>query len=82
MTATRFTANQCLTQRSAVFGDEMVSAAMLERRRHHIQTLVIRGDSGRMRKPRVSGRWSLALDAQQAPDENDNGRRGGQDGWR
>lgn len=57
-TATLITTNQLVTQWGTVFGDEMMAAAMLDRLLHHSQTLVIQGDSYRMREKRKSGLWS------------------------
>jgi DNA replication protein DnaC len=55
--ATLITTNQPVTQWGAVFGDEMVAAAMLDRLLHHSHTLVITGDSYRMREKRKTGLW-------------------------
>lgn len=62
-TATLITTNQMVTQWGAVFGDEMIAAAMLDRLLHHSQTLVIQGDSYRMREKRKSGLWTPPTDA-------------------
>ena len=51
------TTNQPVTQWGAVFGDEMVAAAMLDRLLHHSHTVVIQGDSYRMREKRRTGLW-------------------------
>lgn len=57
-TSTMITTNQMVTQWGAVFGDEMIAAAILDRLLHHSQTIVIQGDSYRMREKRKSGLWS------------------------
>lgn len=57
-TATLITTNQMVTQWGAVFGDEMIAAAMLDRLLHHSQTIVIQGDSYRMREKRKAGLWT------------------------
>jgi DNA replication protein DnaC len=55
--AVLITTNQPVTQWGAVFGDEMVAAAMLDRLLHHSHTVVIQGDSYRMREKRRTGLW-------------------------
>ena len=62
-TATLITTNQMVTQWGAVFGDEMIAAAMLDRLLHHSQTLVIQGDSYRMREKRKAGLWTPPTEA-------------------
>lgn len=57
-TATLITTNQLVTQWGAVFGDEMMAAALLDRLLHHSHALVIQGDSYRMREKRRAGLWS------------------------
>ncbi len=57
-TSTLITTNQMVTQWGAVFGDEMIAAAMLDRLLHHSQTIVIQGDSYRMREKRKAGLWT------------------------
>ena len=57
-TATLITTNQLVTQWGTVFGDEMMAAALLDRLLHHSHTLVIQGDSYRMREKRRAGLWS------------------------
>lgn len=61
-TATLITTNQMVTQWGAVFGDEMVAAAMLDRLLHHSFTLVIQGDSYRMRSKRKTGLFTPPTD--------------------
>lgn len=56
-TATLITTNQMVTQWGAVFGDEMIAAALLDRLLHHSHTMVIQGDSYRMKEKRRSGLW-------------------------
>jgi DNA replication protein DnaC len=53
--STLITTNQLVTQWGSVFGDEMVAAAMLDRLLHHSFTLMIQGDSYRMRAKRKTG---------------------------
>ena len=57
-TATLITTNQMVTQWGAVFGDEMIAAAMLDRLLHHSYTMVIQGDSYQMREKRKAGLWT------------------------
>jgi DNA replication protein DnaC len=57
-TAMLITTNQMVTQWGAVFGDEMIAAAILDRLLHHSFTVVIQGDSYRMREKRKSGLWA------------------------
>jgi DNA replication protein DnaC len=52
------TTNQMVTQWGVTFGDEMIAAAMLDRLLHHSHTLVIQGESYRMREKRKAGLWS------------------------
>jgi DNA replication protein DnaC len=47
-----------VTQWGAVFGDDMVAAAMLDRLLHHSHAIVIQGDSYRMRAKRKAGLFS------------------------
>ena len=44
------TTNQTITQWGHVFGDETIAAAVLDRLLHHSHTLVIQGDSYRLRQ--------------------------------
>jgi len=57
-TSTLITTNQMVTQWGAVFGDEMIAAAVLDRLLHHSYTMVIQGDSYRMREKRRAGLWN------------------------
>lgn len=41
-----------------MFGDDVVAAAMLDRLLHHSHTMVIQGDSYRMRANRKAGLFS------------------------
>lgn len=52
------TTNQMVTQWGVTFGDEMIAAAMLDRLLHHSHTLVVQGESYRMREKRKAGLWS------------------------
>jgi protocatechuate 3,4-dioxygenase beta subunit len=49
------TTNQLVTQWGAVFGDEVLAAAILDRLLHHRQTLMIQGDSYRLKQKRKAG---------------------------
>jgi DNA replication protein DnaC len=49
------TSNQMVTQWGHVFGDEMIAAAILDRLLHHSHTLIIQGDSYRLRQKKRAG---------------------------
>ena len=49
------TTNQAVTQWGAVFGDDVTAAALLDRLLHHSHTLMIQGDSYRLRQKRKAG---------------------------
>ena len=49
------TTNQMVTQWGQVFGDEMIAAAILDRLLHHSHTLVIQGESYRLRQKKRAG---------------------------
>lgn len=49
------TTNQTVTQWAQVFGDETMAAAVLDRLLHHSHTLVIQGDSYRLRAKKRAG---------------------------
>lgn len=49
------TTNQAVTQWGAVFGDDVTAAALLDRLLHHAHTLMIQGDSYRLRQKRKAG---------------------------
>jgi DNA replication protein DnaC len=49
------TTNQTITQWGHVFGDETIAAAVLDRLLHHSHTLVIQGDSYRLRQKKRAG---------------------------
>lgn len=49
------TTNQMVTQWGAVFGDEMTATAILDRLLHHSHTLVIQGDSYRLKQKKRAG---------------------------
>jgi DNA replication protein DnaC len=51
--STLLTTNQVITQWGAVFGDEVLAAAILDRLLHH--TLMIQGDSYRLKQKRKAG---------------------------
>jgi DNA replication protein DnaC len=56
------TTNQRVSEWGIVFGDEVLATAILDRLTHHIHTLLISGESYRLREKRKSGliRSSLA----------------------
>lgn len=49
------TTNQLVTQWGAVFGDEVLAAAILDRLLHHSHTLMIQGDSYRLKQKKKAG---------------------------
>ncbi len=49
------TTNQAVSQWGAVFGDEVLAAAILDRLLHHSHTLLIQGDSYRLKQKRKAG---------------------------
>lgn len=49
------TTNQTITQWGHVFGDETIAAAVLDRVLHHSHTLIIQGDSYRLRQKKRAG---------------------------
>jgi DNA replication protein DnaC len=49
------TTNQVVTQWGAVFGDEVLAAAILDRLLHHSHTLLIQGESYRLKQKRKAG---------------------------
>lgn len=49
------TTNQVVTQWGAVFGDEVLAAAILDRLLHHSFTLMIQGESFRLKQKRKAG---------------------------
>jgi DNA replication protein DnaC len=49
------TTNQMVTQWGSVFGDEMLAAAILDRLLHHSHTLLIQGESYRLKQKRKTG---------------------------
>jgi DNA replication protein DnaC len=54
------TTNQTVTQWGTVFGDEVLAAAILDRLLHHSHTLVIQGDSYRLKQKRKAGLFGSA----------------------
>lgn len=54
-TSTLITTNQLVTQWGTVFGDEVLAAAILDRLLHHSHTLLIQGDSYRLKQKRKAG---------------------------
>ncbi len=49
------TTNQTITQWGHVFGDEMIASAVLDRVLHHSHTLLIQGDSFRLKQKKRAG---------------------------
>ena len=49
------TSNQMVTQWGHVFGDDMIASAVLDRLLHHSHTLVIQGDSYRLKQKKRAG---------------------------
>ena len=49
------TTNQMVGQWGSVFGDDVLAAAILDRLLHHSHTLLIQGDSYRLRQKRKAG---------------------------
>lgn len=53
--STLITTNQSVTQWGTVFGDDVIAAAVLDRLLHHSHTLVIQGESYRLKQKRKAG---------------------------
>ncbi len=49
------TTNQSVTQWGTVFGDDVIAAAILDRLLHHSHTLMIQGESYRLKQKRKAG---------------------------
>jgi DNA replication protein DnaC len=49
------TTNQLVTQWGVVFGDEVLAAAILDRLLHHSHTVIIQGESYRLKQKRKAG---------------------------
>jgi DNA replication protein DnaC len=49
------TTNQVVTQWGTVFGDDVLAAAILDRLLHHSHTLMIQGESYRLRQKKKAG---------------------------
>ena len=78
------TTNQRVSEWGIVFGDEVLATAILDRLLHHSHTLLITGESYRLREKRKSGliRSRLAasepMEAYREPEVNiENGQRKG-----
>jgi len=54
-TSTLITTNQLVTQWGTVFGDEVLAAAILDRLLHRSQTIMIAGESYRLKQKRKAG---------------------------
>jgi DNA replication protein DnaC len=55
------TTNQAVTQWGNVFGDEVLAAAILDRLLHHSHTMMIQGESYRLKQMRKAGLLSRAV---------------------
>ena len=53
--STLITTNQLVTQWGTVFGDEVLAAAILDRLLHHSYTLMVQGESYRLRQKKKAG---------------------------
>jgi DNA replication protein DnaC len=53
--STLLTTNQLVTQWGTVFGDEVLAAAILDRLLHHSYTLLVQGESYRLRQKKKAG---------------------------
>jgi DNA replication protein DnaC len=53
--STLITTNQLVTQWGTVFGDEVLAAAILDRLLHHSYTLLVQGESYRLRQKKKAG---------------------------
>jgi len=53
--STMITTNQSITQWGTVFGDDVIAAALLDRLLHHSHTLVIQGESYRLKQKKKAG---------------------------
>ncbi|WP_338048764.1 IS21-like element helper ATPase IstB [Polyangium aurulentum] len=53
--STMITTNQVVTQWGTVFGDEVIAAAILDRLLHHSHTLMISGESYRLKQKKKAG---------------------------
>ena len=60
------TTNQAVTQWGAVFGDEVLAAAILDRLLHHSHALLIQGESYRLKQKRKAGLISSSTSAKKA----------------
>lgn len=54
------TTNQSVTQWGTVFGDDVTAAALLDRLLHHSHTMMIQGDSYRLRQKRKAGMFGTS----------------------
>ena len=71
------TTNQVVTQWGAVFGDDVLAAAILDRLLHHSHTLMIQGESYRLRQKKKAGleRCGTTADMSQHRAASDVGAR-------
>ena len=60
------TTNQAVTQWGAVFGDDVTAAALLDRLLHHSHTLMIQGESYRLKQKRKAGMFGTTTSARSA----------------
>lgn len=65
--STMITTNQLVTQWGVVFGDEVLAAAILDRLLHHSHTLMLSGESYRLKQKRKSGFFGGTTPPQRPP---------------
>jgi DNA replication protein DnaC len=70
------TTNQSVAQWGTVFGDEVMAAAILDRLLHHSHTMLVTGDSYRLRQKRKAG--LLGTSPQTTERKGSNSNQGGQ----
>jgi DNA replication protein DnaC len=68
------TTNQRVSEWGSVFGDEVLATAILDRLLHHSHTLMITGESYRLREKRKSGLFRSGL-ATAGPEPEDPERK-------
>jgi DNA replication protein DnaC len=69
------TTNQRVSEWGAVFGDEVLATAILDRLLHHSHTLMITGESYRLREKRKSGLFRTTSEPVSPPSEKPARRR-------
>ena len=68
------TTNQRVSEWGAVFGDEVLATAILDRLLHHSHTLMITGESYRLREKRRSGLIRSGLSGVSESNEEDGSK--------